>query len=148
MYSHILIPIDGSELSIHAAHQAIELAKLCKAKVSAIMVSPTFRRLQENGFIAPVSDILSERWEAQMAQRAQAPLQSVADHAKRAGVECETLHVLGDAPYEAIIDAANRNGCDMIAMGSHGHGGVKQFLVGSETARVLSHTKIPVVVYR
>lgn len=148
MYSHILIPIDGSELSIRAAHQAIELAKLCKAKVSAMMVSPTFRRLQENGFIAPVSDILSERWEEQMTQRAQAPLQSVADHAKRAGVECETLHVLGDAPYEAIIDAANRKGCDMIAMGSHGHGGVKQFFVGSETARVLSHTKIPVVVYR
>ena len=69
-------------------------------------------------------------------------------HTEKAGVACNALHVFGDAPYEAIIDAAEKNGCDMIAMGSHGHSGVKQFFVGSETTRVLSHTKIPVVVYR
>lgn len=148
MYSHILIPIDGSELSTKASQQAIELAKLCKAKVSAIMVSHTFRQVRDEGFLVPTMASVRERWDEQMAERAQGPLQAVADHAKRAGVECQTLHVIADSPYEAIIEAANQHGCDMIAMGSHGHGGVKQFFVGSETARVLSHTKIPVVVYR
>ena len=148
MYTHILVPTDGSELSINAAHQAIELAKLCKAKMSVIMVSPSHRQMQQDGFIVPTSETIRERWENQMTQRAGKVLDAICADAAKAGVECKALHVFGDAPYEAIIDAAEKNGCDMIAMGSHGHGGVKQFFVGSETTRVLSHTKIPVVVYR
>jgi nucleotide-binding universal stress UspA family protein len=148
MYSHILVPTDGSELSINAAHQAFELAKLCKAKMTAIMVSPTFRQLQQDGFIVPTSTTLRERWEEQMNERASKTLDAICADAKKSGVDCHSLHVFGDAPYEAIIEAANQHGCDVIAMGSHGHGGVKQFFVGSETTRVLSHTKIPVMVYR
>jgi nucleotide-binding universal stress UspA family protein len=148
MYSHILVPTDGSELSINAAHQAVELAKLCKAKMTAIMVSPTFRQLQQDGFIVPTASTVRERWEEQMAERARKALDAICASAAKAGVECKPLHVFGDTPYEAIIEAANKNGCDMIAMGSHGKGGVKQFFVGSETTRVLSHTKIPVMVYR
>ena len=148
MYSHILVPTDGSELSINAAHQAIDLAKLCKAKISVIMVSPTYHQMNEEGFIAPTMNTLRERWEETMTQRATKVLDGICADAAKAGVECKSLHVFGGAPYESIIDAANQNGCDMIAMGSHGHGGVKQFFVGSETTRVLSHTKIPVVVYR
>lgn len=148
MYSHILVPTDGSELSIEAARQAIELAKLCKAKMTVIMVSPTYRQLQQDGFIVPTADTVRERWEEQMMERAKKPFETICGDAKNAGVECKSMHMFGDAPYEAIIEAANNNGCDMIAMGSHGHGGVKQFFVGSETTRVLSHTKIPVVVYR
>jgi nucleotide-binding universal stress UspA family protein len=148
MYTHILVPTDGSELSINAARQAIELAKLCKAKLSVIMVSPTFRQLQQDGFIVPTASSVRERWEEQMIDRAKKVLDGICADAGKAGVKCESLHEFGDTPYEAIIDAANKNGCDMIAMGSHGKGGVKQFFVGSETTRVLSHTKIPVVVYR
>jgi nucleotide-binding universal stress UspA family protein len=148
MYSHILVPTDGSELSINAAHQAIELAKLCKARMSVIMVSPTYRQMYQDGFVIPTADIINERWEEQMAERAKAVLGQICAAAGEAGVKCDPVHVFGDAPYEAIIETANKNGCDMIAMGSHGHGGVKQFFVGSETTRVLSHTKIPVVVYR
>ena len=148
MYSHILVPTDGSELSISAAYQAVELAKLCKAKMTAIMVSPTFRQLQQDGFIVPTTSTVRERWEEQMDERARKALDSICANAAKAGVECTPLHVFGDTPYEAIIDAANKYGCDVIAMGSHGKGGVKQFFVGSETTRVLSHTKIPVMVYR
>ena len=148
MYSHILVPTDGSELSITAAHQALELAKLCKAKMTVIMVSPTFRQLQQDGFIVPTANTVRDRWEEQMTERARKVLEAICADAKKAGVECQSEHVFGDAPYEAIIATAEKNGCDMIAMGSHGHGGVKQFFVGSETTRVLSHTKIPVVVYR
>jgi nucleotide-binding universal stress UspA family protein len=148
MYSHILIPTDGSELSLNAAREAIQLASLCKAKVSAIMVSPTYRQIHEEGFVAPTVKTIRERWEAEVAVRAKKVLDGICEDARKAGVACETVHTFGDAPYEAIIETANKRGCDMIAMGSHGHGGVKQFFVGSETTRVLSHTKIPVVVYR
>ncbi len=148
MYSHILVPTDGSELSINAAHQAIDLAKLCKAKMSVVMVSPTYRQMQQDGFIVPTSETMRGRWEEQMAQRATKVFERICPVAEKAGVECSSMHVFGDLPYEAIIDAANQNGCDMIAMGSHGKGGVQQFFVGSETTRVLSHTKIPVMVYR
>lgn len=148
MYSHILVPTDGSELSINAAHQAIELAKLCKARMTAILVSPTYRQLQQDGFIVPTSNTVRERWEEQMAERAQKVLDGICAAAAKSGVQCDSVHVFGDSPYEAIIDTANKKGCDMIAMGSHGHGGVKQLFLGSETSRVLSHTKIPVMVYR
>lgn len=148
MYSHILVPTDGSELSINAARQAVELAKLCKAKMTAIMVSPTYRQMQQDGFVLPTSSIVKERWEEHMAQRAKPVLEGICADARKSGVECDSVHAFGDAPYEAIIDAANAHGCDVIAMGSHGHGGVKQLFVGSETSRVLSHTKIPVMVYR
>lgn len=148
MYSHILVPTDGSELSINAARQAVELAKLCKARMTVVMVSPSYRQLQQDGFIVPTNNTVRERWEVQMAERAQKVLGGICADAGKSGVQCQSVHAFGDAPYEAIIETANKNGCDMIAMGSHGHGGVKQFFVGSETTRVLSHTKIPVMVYR
>jgi nucleotide-binding universal stress UspA family protein len=148
MYTHILVPTDGSELSINAAHQAIELATLCKAKMSVIMVSPTYHQMNEEGFITPTMNTLRERWEEQMTQRATEVLDRICAAAAKAGIECKALHVFGGAPYASIIEAANQHGCDVIAMGSHGHGGVKQLFVGSETTRVLSHTKIPVMVYR
>ena len=148
MYSHILVPIDGSSLSLGAAHQAIDMAKLCKAKMSVILVSRSYRQLHEEGFISPVVNTVRERWEDEESARAKKITDAVCADAAKAGVECASLHAFNDAPYEAIIDAANKHGCDMIIMGSHGHGGVKQFLVGSETSRVLSHTKIPVLVYR
>jgi nucleotide-binding universal stress UspA family protein len=148
MYSHILVPTDGSELSIEAARKAIDLAKLCNAKMTTIMVSPTYHQMNQEGFIVPTSHTLHDRWGEEMAQRATPILNGICAHAEKAGVACKALHVFGDSPYEAIIEAAEKNGCDMIAMGSHGHGGVKQLFLGSETARVLSHTKIPVLVYR
>ena len=148
MYSHILVPIDGSDLSNNAAHQAIQLAKLCNAKMTVMMVTPTYRQIHSEGYIAPMVNMVRERWEQEQAERAKSILDKVCAAAGKSGVKCESLHVFGEAPYEAIIEAANKRGCDIIAMGSHGHGGVKQFLVGSETTRVLSQTKLPVVVYR
>ena len=148
MYSHILVPTDGSELSISAAHQAAELAKLCNARMTVILVSRTYRRLYSDGFVVPEVHVVRERWEEQVTEHAKTILDQICADARKSGVKCEPVHVFGDAPYESIIDTANKLGCDMIAMGSHGHGGAKQFFVGSETTRVLSHTKIPVIVYR
>ena len=148
MFTHILTPVDGSELSLEAARHGIELAKLCNAKLTAIMVSPTYRQLHQDGFAVPTAPVIRERWEEQMAERAHKVFDQIRVESGKAGVTCDSVHVFGDAPYEAIIDAAKKKECDVMVMGSHGYGGFKQFILGSETSRVLSHTKIPVLVYR
>ena len=148
MYTNILIPTDGSELSTQAGSRAVELAKTLKAKVTIVLVSPTFRQLMDEGFMGPMVNASQRDWEEAVTTRANKVLDAVMVHAKAAGVTGETLHVFRDAPYLAIIDAATQKGCDLIVMGSHGYGGFKQWVLGSETTRVLSHSKIPVLVYR
>ena len=65
-----------------------------------------------------------------------------------AGVPCNKLTLTSDIIYEAIIEAATTSGCDLIFMASHGRRGLKSLLLGSETNKVLTHSKIPVLVYR
>lgn len=148
MFTHVLTPVDGSELSLSAARHGIELAKLCNAKLTALMVSPSYRRAHDEGFAAPAVKEMRERWEEQVLERAQSVLDMICTESGAAGIRCNSVHVFGDAPYAVIIDTAKNNGCDVVVMGSHGYGGFKQFILGSETARVLSHSTIPVVVYR
>lgn len=148
MFTNILIPTDGSALSGHASSRAIEMAKAFKAKTTVVLVSPTFRQLTDEGFVGPMVSVSKREWEKGVAERARKVLDAVATEAKGAGVKCETVHVYRDSPYLAIIDTAKKNGCDLVVMGSHGYGGFKQLMLGSETMRVLSHSKIPVLVYR
>ena len=112
------------------------------------MVSPTYRQIHQDGFEIPTAPAIRARWEEQMAERAHKVLDQIGVESGKAGIHYDSLHVFGDAPYESIVDAAKNNHCDVIVMGSHGYGGFKQFIVGSETTRVLSHTKIPVLVCR
>ena len=148
MFTNILIPTDGSELSTQAARGALDLAKALKAKATIVLVSPTFKQLADEGFLVPELDVDKRAWEKGVSERAGKVLEATAGAAKAAGVKCETVHVFRDVPHLAIIDAAKKNGCDLIVMGSHGYGGFKQLVLGSETMRVLSHSKIPVLVYR
>jgi nucleotide-binding universal stress UspA family protein len=148
MFTNILIPTDGSELSVQANRGAVDLAKALKAKATFVLVSPTFKQLADEGFLVPELDVDKREWEKGVSERAQKVLDAAAGEAKAAGVKCETVHVFRDQPYVAIIDTAKKQGCDLIVMGSHGYGGFKQLVLGSETTRVLSHSKIPVLVYR
>jgi nucleotide-binding universal stress UspA family protein len=148
MFTNILIPTDGSELSLDAGQKAINLAKTFKATVTVLMVSRTHKQLRDEGFVVPGLDMGKAAWEKGVTERADKVLNAIAAQAKSAGVKCETVHVFKDWTYVAIIDVAKKKGCDLIVMGSHGHGGLKQLMLGSETARVLSHSKIPVLVYR
>lgn len=148
MFTNILIPTDGSELSMQVSRRAVDLAKVFKAKATIVLVSPTFRQLTDEGFLAPSTSVNKREWEKSVTERARKVLDAIAAEARDAGVKCDTLHVFRDLPYLAIVDTAEKNGCDLIVMGSHGYGGFKQFVLGSETTRVLSHSKIPVLVYR
>jgi len=148
MFKHILVAIDGSEISLQTGRQAIELAKSFKARLSAVMVCASFQQLTNKGYLAPVLDVDRKAWEQGVAGRARAILERFAAEAENAGVPCGTVIVVDDHPHHAIIDTARENDCDLIVMGSHGHGGIKHLMLGSETTRVLSHSKIPVLVYR
>jgi len=143
MYTHILIPTDGSDISRKAIRHGIALAKAVNAKVTAVTVSTPFHVFSVEP--AMVTDT-PETYQKHMATLAAKYLGEVA--AAAAGVSCETLHVEHEHPYRAIIDTANQRGCDLIVMASHGRRGVSAIVLGSETVKVLTHSTIPVLVYR
>jgi len=145
VYQHILIPTDGSPLSEQAIRQAITLAQATKARVTALTVSAPFRTFATDPVI--VTDTPQE-YEKDCAARAEGYLCFVRDAAARAGVPYDGLHVIAEHPYAAIIETATQRGCDLICMASHGRKGLSALLLGSETVKVLTHTKIATLVCR
>jgi nucleotide-binding universal stress UspA family protein len=143
MYRNILIATDGSELATRGAKQAIALAKSLSAKVTAVNVTEPFHWFAPN-----LAAAAQPAYEEGMREAASSVLGAVADAAKAAGVACDTIHVEKEHPYEAIIETAKAKKCDLIAMASHGRSGVSTVVLGSETVKVLTHSKIPVLVYR
>jgi nucleotide-binding universal stress UspA family protein len=144
MMSKILVPSDGSELSEKAIQGAVELAKqLGSTIVGVTVVEPySYASLSE---YRPES---FEDFEARTQKVAQERLHKFEAAARSAGVKFESTIVKSFSPYEAIIDAATKSGCDAIFMASHGRRGLNAVLLGSETQKVLTHSRIPVMVYR
>ncbi len=147
MFKHILLPTDGSELSDRAVKSGIEFAKKIKARVTAIHVVPEFRVIPDESFV-PLSPALKKRFEEESLKRAQKMLDKIAQRAKAGGVRCDTVSTASDLPYQQIIATAQKKKCDLIMMASHGRRGLSSLLLGSETAKVLTHSKIPVLVVR
>jgi nucleotide-binding universal stress UspA family protein len=147
MYKHILIPTDGSELSLKAVEHGISLAKTTGAKVTSItVVSPVLLfNLDPGQFKEP-----SEEWgyKPELEKFANKCLDQVKSVALEKGVTCNVMYVEHDQPYQAIIDAAENERCDLICMASHGRGGLAAVVLGSQTVKVLTHSKIPVLVCR
>jgi nucleotide-binding universal stress UspA family protein len=145
MYRHILIPTDGSELSEKAIKQGLALAKSIGAKVTAITVSETFHTFSVDPVI--VTDT-PKQYQTHCDARAERYLSIAKNAAKDASVPYEGVHVMHDHPYEAIVGAAKEKGCDLICMASHGRKGMSAIVLGSETVKVLTHSKIPTLVCR
>ena len=145
MYKHILIPTDGSDLSWKAVREGISLAKALNARVTALTVSPPFRAFAVDALM--VTDT-PEQYRKDCEAAAERYLGVATETAKLTGVPCETVHVVSDHPYQAIMETAKSKGCDLIFMASHGRKGVSALLLGSETTKVLTHSKIPVLVCR
>jgi nucleotide-binding universal stress UspA family protein len=146
MYRHVLIPTDGSELAGRAVRHGVSLAKSLGAKVTALTVEAPF-----DVYTVPASRVYAMSGAfAEHAERAKAHAQrildDVAEQAGTAGVVCDTVQVEEDHPYEAIIATAEQRGCDLIVMASHGRSGIAAIVLGSVTTKVLTHTKIPVLV--
>jgi nucleotide-binding universal stress UspA family protein len=145
MFEHILIPTDGSDLSRKAVLYGIQLAKLSKARVTALSVRPPFGPIVADAYIIADSQDDFERGAREVADRA---LAQAAMAGEAAGVPVEIVQEGHDQPFRAIIDCARANRCDLIVMASHGRRGVSALLLGSETNKVLTHSHIPVLVYR
>jgi nucleotide-binding universal stress UspA family protein len=145
MFKHILLPTDGSELSATAIREGIRFAKSIGAKVTGLCVIP----MQHLFFYQTRLDKRSlKEVDHQFRKLAEAYLSAVEKEALDAGVTCNVICLRHDDPYDAIIRLAEKKGCDLILMASHGRSGVKALLLGSETQKLLTHSKIPVLVYR
>jgi len=147
MYKHILIPTDGSPASLRAAKAGVELARATGARVTAFFAAPTPTPVVYDGLL-PVGYMTPDQHAEVIARAAAKYLGVVADLARAAGVPCESVHVTSDYPAEAIIACARQRKCDLIFMASHGRRGLAGVLLGSETQKVLTNSKIPVAVYR
>ena len=143
MYKHILIPTDGSKLSRKAIKHGISLAKSIKAKVTAVTVSAPIE-----GLAFELMAETPEQYKKHGANLAAKHLRVAKDMATAAGVTCNVEHIELHHPYAAIIIAAKKAHCDLIVMASHGRSGYAAVLLGSETVKVMTHSKIPVLVYR
>lgn len=143
MFKSILIATDGSELAEKAVDNGVALAKSLSAKVTGLTVAPMFPHYMfDTGFTK------SAEFDAQAQKQSQKALESVERKAAAAGVPCQTVAVGSDHVHEAIIEAAQARGCDLIVMASHGRAGMSAVVLGSQTQKVLTHSKIPVLVYR
>jgi nucleotide-binding universal stress UspA family protein len=148
MFKHILLPTDGSKLSDRAVQRGIELAEAVDARVTAVHVVPEFRMMADESFVLPTSVDLKSRYEKEAKARALKMLDKIAARAQAAGVAYEGVVVVGETPYERIIETARKRKCDLIMMASHGRRGLSALLLGSETSKVLTHSKVPVLVVR
>jgi len=145
MFRHILLPTDGSPLSEAAMRKGIQFAKTIDARVTVFRVVPALRYV---GCEAEIGAEFKKQAEAAVQAEVNKNLLAIEKASKEAGVTCETAQEKNVQPYEAIIEAARKKECDLIIMASHGRRGVGALLLGSETQKVLTHSKIPVLVYR
>ena len=145
MFSHVLLPTDGSALSQAANLAGIRFAKQANLKVTGISVMPEFHVLTFN--VMMLEDTKAQ-FLIESREQSEKYLAMLQRAAAEEGVSCDTVIEVSDHPHEAIVRTASARGCDLIMMASHGRRGVQGTLLGSETLKVLTHSKIPVLVYR
>src|SRR3954463_3276247 len=148
MYQHILIPTDGSEIAEMAVEAGTNYAREAGAKVLFFTAVPEYQMPSEADMMARKRFKSIFEYEKDAEKAAHAILDTAVETAKGANISFETDFAMSDKPYEAIIDAAKRHGCDAIFMGSHGRSGIPGWWYGSQAREVLTHSDIPTLVYR
>ena len=147
MYSNLLVPTDGSKLSDKAIAQALALAQALNAKITAFHASPDYPMpVYAEG--VSIQMMSKREYVKQAKAEAQKILEKVAVKAAAAGVDCVTMNAIAASPWEGILACAKKARCDAIVMASHGRSGLAGLLIGSETTKVLTHSKLPVLVVR
>ncbi|SPE20044.1 Universal stress protein [Burkholderiales bacterium] len=144
MFSKILVPTDGSELSARAIQGAVELASKLGARILGLTVVEPYAYASLSEY-RPETIAEYEQRADEVARERLAMLENIAN---KSNVAVETTVVRSFSPFEAIIETTERLGCDAIFMASHGRRGLSAVLLGSETQKVLTHSKVPVMVYR
>jgi nucleotide-binding universal stress UspA family protein len=147
MYRHILLPTDGSALSAAAVESGVLLAKALGARVTGLHVMPKYKTTPLDRWVHPDARMRARLNEI-VAVQARQYASVVATAAKRAGVPHATVCIADESPAGAIVRTAEDKGCDLIYMASHGRSGTSALLLGSETAKVLIQSPIPVLIHR
>ncbi len=147
MYKRILVPTDGSDLSFAAIQAATQLAKSLGADIVAINVMPKLGQwaFPDYGAYKMLSE---EAFDKETTEEARSILAVAEEEAASLKVPCQVVTKRDSEPFRAIIDAASEYKCDLILMASHGRRGITGLLLGSETTKVLTHCRIPILVYR
>lgn len=144
MFNHILLSTDGSELSEKALPYAIELAKKFNAKLTIASVIDLYPYI---GAIE-VMPVGMDQWQDEVRKQAEVALQRMRERLQAAGLSCDTVVEEDAQAWRGLLAVAEKQGCDAIIIASHGRGGMSSAMLGSQTARVLSHSKLPVLVVR
>jgi nucleotide-binding universal stress UspA family protein len=144
MYKRILFPTDGSEITVKALQTALGMARVCGAEISTLAVKEPF----PYSAVSEMQPVPPQEFFDAQERVASARVKAVRDAASAAGVVCEAFTVEAEHAWEAILDQAKAQGCDLIVMASHGRRGVSALLLGSETQKVLTHSTLPVLVVR
>lgn len=145
MYKNILVATDGSELSNQAIEYAVALAKAVNSKLTVLTITMPISGIILQASVPPTK---IENYEHEVAKLAEQYLDVAKNAAAAAEVPCHAIRVESTHPYQAIINVAKKQGCDLIVMASHGRRGVAAIVLGSETIKVLTHSTIPVLVVR
>jgi nucleotide-binding universal stress UspA family protein len=144
MYQRILVPTDGSEVTGKAVRVAIDLAKLCGAQLRTISVKEPF----PYSAISEMQPVPPQEFYDAQERIASSRVKAVQDAAAAAGIACQAYTVEALHAWEAILDHAKDQQCDLIVMASHGRRGMAALLLGSETQRVLIHSSLPVLIVK
>lgn len=145
MFQHILLPTDGSASSLAAARACVSFAAQVGARLTVVhVVAPVHLFTYE----PLITDEVLETYGRKRDARARAFLEPVVQLAHDAKVAVSAMLAEADEPYEGLLNAAREHGCDLVMMASHGRKGVRGLLLGSQTQKLLTHSAIPVLVYR
>ena len=148
MYKHILVPTDGSTLSREAVRTAVRMAKSGRARVTGVYVIPPYMPMLYGEGVQYAPFGTRKEYERALKAEARKALAPLGTEARASGVANAQATVTSAMPWQGILRAARSKGCDLIVMASHGRRGVAGLLLGSETNKVLTHSKIPVLVCR
>ena len=148
MPKHILVPTDGSKLSLKAVAHAAGLAKATGARVTGLYVMAPYSPAMLGEAALYVPEMSRKRYEELARREADKALEALAKAARAAGVSLKGMVAEHFSPWEGIVRAARAKKCDLIVMASHGRKGLAGLVLGSETTKVLTHSKVPVMVVR
>lgn len=143
MFKRILLPTDGSELSLKAIRLGVDLAKTCGASVIALHAVPP---VQTVAYMAEIMASIQFDYAKEATRFAERYLEEVRGIAEQAGVPFDRLLLFGSQPYQAILQTAKERDCDLIVMASHSWEGLARLLMGSETHKVTLKSQVPVLV--
>ena len=148
MYKHILVSSDGSKLSAKAVRTAATLAKALGARMTGVYVTAPYVAPSYGEVVAYAPPLTERGYKEITAKEAKKVLAAIEIEAQAEGVPYSTVTITNEHPWKGIVRVAQARKCDAIVMASHGRRGLSGLLLGSETNKVLTHSKIPVIVCR